>query len=170
MGCNSVAFTLLLEKIGNLPGDRIICSAPLVFFLGQLVVSVLNIFIPIASGSVEGQTSFLFYYSIIFTLGSVIGGILFGLPFWIVARNVGKYEGKDKEKLMNYLNICGYGMALFFASGSVTILQTPYPPFGLVTVSLIGMSSYLILVGLYYSAISVSQDIRLRKSIRQFAN
>ena len=60
-------------------------------------------------------------------------------------------------------------MAFFFASGSATVLQTPYPPVGLVTVSLIGISSYLILVGLYYSAISVSQDIRLRKSIRKFA-
>lgn len=167
-----IASVLLLRYYSKRLGKAkywIVCSAPLAFFLGQLVISIVNLFVPIASNTAEDQTSFIFYYSIIFTLGSVIGGILFGLPFWIVARTMGYYDSKVNVNLRKYLNICGYGMALFFASGSATVLQTPYPPFGLVTVSLIGISSYLILVGLYYSAISVSQDIRVRKSIRKFA-
>ena len=40
-----------------------------------------------------------------------------------------------------------------------------YPPFGLATVSFLGISSYLLFIGIYSSAISVSQDINLRKSI-----
>ena len=41
-----------------------------------------------------------------------------------------------------------------------------YPPFGMVTISYVGLSSYLILVGICFSAISVAQDMKLRRSIR----
>ena len=36
-------------------------------------------------------------------------------------------------------------------------------------VIIIGLSSYLILVGVYSSAISVSEDIKIRQTIRKFA-
>jgi len=148
----------------------VICSAPLAFFLGQFFVSILNLFVPIGGSSQAAQISFLFYYSIIFTLGTVLAGVLFGLPFWIIAKTVGRNNNLGNyDKLKDYLNICGYGMALFFTSGSATVLQTPYPPFGLITVSLIGISSYFILIGLYFSAISVSGDSNVRKTIRRFA-
>ena len=42
-------------------------------------------------------------------------------------------------------------------------------PFGLATVSFMVLSCYLILVGVYSSAISVSEDSKLRQSIRQLA-
>jgi hypothetical protein len=35
-------------------------------------------------------------------------------------------------------------------------------------VIIIGLSSYLILVGVYSSAISVSEDIKIRQTIRKF--
>ncbi|HET7148159.1 MAG TPA: hypothetical protein VFI73_06615, partial [Candidatus Nitrosopolaris sp.] len=41
-----------------------------------------------------------------------------------------------------------------------------YPPFGLLTVSFMGLSCYLLLLGVYSSAISVSEDSRLRQLIR----
>jgi Tfp pilus assembly PilM family ATPase len=49
------------------------------------------------------------------------------------------------------------------------LVSTPYPPFGLATISMFGLSSYLILVGIYSSAISVAADSELRHSIRKFA-
>ena len=42
-----------------------------------------------------------------------------------------------------------------------------YPPFGLVTISAMALSSYSMLVGIYLSAISVAHDSRLRKLIRK---
>src|SRR5919198_1503493 len=41
--------------------------------------------------------------------------------------------------------------------------------FGIATTSFVGLSSYLILVGVYSSAISVSEDIKIRQTIRKFA-
>ena len=60
--------------------------------------------------------------------------------------------------------VCFY---LFFSAGQTTLAFSPYPPFGFATMSFYGLSTYLILLGLYASAISVSQDIELRKSIKK---
>jgi hypothetical protein len=45
----------------------------------------------------------------------------------------------------------------------------PYPPFGIVTITVIGISAYLVVVGLYTSTVSISQDTELRRSIRTLA-
>ena len=63
--------------------------------------------------------------------------------------------------------ICGLGFLLFFSAGQSTLANTLYPPFGLATISLYGLSTFMILLGLYSSAISVSTDIELRKSIKK---
>jgi len=67
--------------------------------------------------------------------------------------------------------ISAYGFVLLFLSSQAILLvnAVPYPPFGLATVSFIGLSSYMILVGIYCSAISVAEDSKLRQSIRSFA-
>ncbi len=55
--------------------------------------------------------------------------------------------------------ISAFGLSLIFGSDQASILtNTPYPPFGLVTVSFLGLASYLVIVGVYSSAISVSEE------------
>ncbi|MGA7541767.1 MAG: hypothetical protein WBW34_01780, partial [Nitrososphaeraceae archaeon] len=63
--------------------------------------------------------------------------------------------------------MAAYGFLLFYIAGSATASQAAYPPYGLASVSFIGLSCYLIYSGLYSSAIKVSQDISLRHSIRK---
>jgi hypothetical protein len=58
---------------------------------------------------------------------------------------------------------------LFDSNQAIVLVEVPYPPFGLATVSFIGLSAYLVLLGIYSSAISVSEDSRLRQSIRNVA-
>jgi hypothetical protein len=43
----------------------------------------------------------------------------------------------------------------------------PLPPFGLVTICFLGLASYLLLVGIHSSALSVANDIELRRSIKE---
>jgi hypothetical protein len=47
------------------------------------------------------------------------------------------------------------------------LVTAPYPPFGLASVSFMGLSSYLLMVGIYSSAVSVSLDVELRKTIQR---
>jgi len=44
-----------------------------------------------------------------------------------------------------------------------------YPPIGLASVSFTGLASYVVLVGIYYSAISFAHDVAPRQSIRKSA-
>lgn len=62
--------------------------------------------------------------------------------------------------------IVAFSFMLFFNVAEATISQTSFPPFGLANVSFVGISAYMMLVGLSSSAISISKDIELRKYIK----
>ena len=90
-----------------------------------------------------------------------IGGILFGIAFWTIARNIGN------ENIKYFMMLSAFGIMLLSISNVDTgIFMLPYPPFGLVTLSFLGISSYLLLVGIYSSAISVSLDHKIRSSVQ----
>lgn len=99
---------------------------------------------------------------LIFSLSAIFTGILFGVAFLSVARTL-----KIGTAARNYMVIAAYGFLLFYIAGSSTVFQAAYPPYGLISLSFAGLSCYLIYNGLYYSAISVSQDMTLRQSIRR---
>lgn len=62
--------------------------------------------------------------------------------------------------------ISGWGVFLIFAANqTLTQIINPYPPFGLVTVSALSMAAYFMLVVIYNSAVLVSANTNLRKSI-----
>jgi hypothetical protein len=114
------------------------------------------------------QSNAIFYgvlLTLTFTFSKPAGGIIFGVVFWIVARSI-----RHDSAVRDYMITAALGLVLLFTSNQVKVLLTgPYPPFGLVTISFMGLSAYLILVGIYSSAISVSEDSILRQSIRTIA-
>jgi hypothetical protein len=72
---------------------------------------------------------------------------------------------------MDYTTISAFGFILLFISNQMLLLSSAsYPPFGLAAVSLLGLSCYMVLVGIYSSAISISQNAKLRVAIRKFEN
>jgi hypothetical protein len=96
-------------------------------------------------------------YTLVFSASKPIGGILFGISFWIVSR------GLSNPQVKKYMIISGYGLLLLFtASQHQILLLNPYPPFGLPTICYVGLASYLILIGVYSSALSVARDKELR--------
>jgi hypothetical protein len=135
----------------------IIVSIPLVYFLSQF----LNLFASLLS------LDPVFYGTLLtlsFAFSKPAGGILFGIAFWTMAKSIGQ------SRIRDYLIISGVGLVLLFVSNQAIVLaNVPYPPFGVATVSIMGLSSYLILIGIYYSAISVAEDSKLRQSIRKTA-
>jgi hypothetical protein len=160
-----IATALLLRhysrKLGTLKYWFIICL-PLVYFLMQFQPLILNLFLLL------GQTEpiiFSILYTLIFSLSNPTGGILFGVAFWFIARKLPK-ESPPRE----YLIISAIGFVILFSSNQgITLISAPYPPFGLPSVSFVGIASYLILAGIYSSAVSVGVDTKLRQSIRNLA-
>ena len=138
-------------------------------------VSIFVLIIPIESSQISSQVSSYMpmpnlnkFYTAIFgySLPGILAGILFGVPFLIVARTI-----RHSGPLRDYLIIAGFGLILFEMSGAPQegVATAPYPPFGFASVLFAGLSSFLILVGLYYSAVSISENSSLRQSIRESA-
>ena len=157
-----VATAMLLRHHSDSLGKAkywIIISIPLVYFLSQFSNLFLNLFAPLLQSITFGIILVL-----IFTLSKPVGGVLFGVAFYTLAKNIRNNSVKD------YLVISAYGFVLLFVSNQASsLVYHPYPPFGLITISFIGLSSYLIMTGIYASAISISQDSKLRQSIRRLA-
>jgi hypothetical protein len=162
LGSSALLLHIYSEKIGKVK-FWIIINIPLVSFLSIFVIvtpHVLNL-----SNSREMDTIFKIIVDAIgYTLPAIASSILFGLPFWMTARSFAY-----SSILKDYMIIAGCGLALFELATTGNVILASYPPFGLASVSLVGLSSYMILMGIYSSAISVSQDVKLRQSIRKFA-
>ena len=130
----------------------ILVSVPLVYFLSSFI-DYTGLYVP--------ADSELFSYYLYSSLNSTAGGILFAFAFFLVARNI------HNATIKNYMELSAYGFVLLFISNQVFLVPSSFPPFGVVTLSFYGLASYLMVRGLYASAVSVSQDVVLRKSIKR---
>ena len=143
-----------IKKLGRVKFWTIMGGA-MIYYLISFPLFVLGYFTP--SANVDAMTNIL-----IFSLGGIFTGIIFGAAFLSVARTLRK-----DTSLRNHMIMAAYGFILFYIAGSATAAQAAYPPYGLASVSLTGLSCYLIYSGLYSSATIVSQDTTLRQSIRK---
>jgi hypothetical protein len=99
---------------------------------------------------------------IITSVSSILAGIIFGAAFLSVARTL-----QTGSAIRNNMIVAAYGFVLFYIAGSAQVFQAAYPPYSITALSFTGLSCYLIYSGLYFSAISVSQDMALRQTIRK---
>ncbi|MGD9533942.1 MAG: ATP-binding protein [Candidatus Nitrosocosmicus sp.] len=155
-----IASTMLLrniyQKFGSLPiWFWIILSLPLVlyiigkmpgFFSGESLTGI--------------DEAYRYFFRILFRLGTIAGNILFGLAFFIVANKM------KSSKIKDFLILAGIGDTIVGISLSTSAVE---PTFGVAAHSLVLLSTYLFMLGLYSSAITVSQDLKLRQSIRDSA-
>jgi hypothetical protein len=160
-----ISTTLLLRhhsrKLGKIK-YWVIVIIPLGYFLSQFVPLFLSQIAgpfmrsnPISTGIV---------LTLIFAISKTAGGILFGIAFWAVAKAV-----RESSVVRDYMIMSALGVVVLFVSSQGSVIMASFPPFGLVTVSFVGLAAYMMLVGLYSAAISVSEDVKLRKIIRKQA-
>ena len=142
----------------------ILLSIPLVYFLityfyqyilGNILISYLESD-PITVSIILG--AFL-------ALSKPIGGLVFGVAFWKTARII-SYE----RNIKTYMIISGWGIFLIFAANqAATQIVSPYPPFGLSSLTVLNIGASLMFLGIYNSATLVSANHDLRKLIRKHA-
>ena len=149
------------EKLGN-KKYLFIVSLPLVYFLIQFQAIFFNLFSVFLNSE---PVLFSILYTLTFTLSKPLGGILFSIIFWTTSRKL-----DTNVVIRNYMIVSAYGLMLVFISNQAVVLVTAsYPPFGLATVSFMGLSSYFVFIGIYASAIYVAEDTKLRRTIRKYA-
>ena len=93
----------------------------------------------------------------------VITGILFGMPFWVIQSTI------KNDVIKKYMYIAAWGSALLQLTSIGGVYPALYPPFGLYAVVLTGLACYLLLIGIYSSALTVSIDAKLRRLVRTYA-
>jgi hypothetical protein len=148
-----------IQRIGRLK-FWVLVAAPMVFFTSFYIGFYESIFEP-PSPPTEEDLSALFLPVMLALLSGLAATILFGLGFRSVAKSI-----SQTNKVSDYMIITAYGVILFFTAAGATVSGAGYPPFGIANVLLVGPFSYLILIGLYGSAISIAEDTKLRQSIR----
>jgi hypothetical protein len=132
---------------------------PLLYFVSRFVPFFSDYFLDL-SFNYPDQAQII--YTIIISSGKAVGGFLFGLVFWIASYNI------TNKLVKEYLIIAGYGIMLLFTSNQVmSLISLDYPPFGIITTSFLSLASYLVLIGIYSSAISVAQNRELRNTLRR---
>ncbi len=155
-----IASTMLLrnvyKKIGPFPVYLwIIISLPLVLYLIGKMPGFFS------GESLAGiDEAYRYYFRVLFRVGTIAGNILFGLAFFIVAKKL------KSSKVRDYLILAGLGDTIVGIALSTSAIE---PTFGVAAHSLVLLSTYLFTLGLYASAITVSQEMKLRQSIRDSA-
>ena len=137
------------RRVGKFPVRYwVILSIPLILYL-------------IGSGyifSLPKDTTYLYYFRLLFRGGTIASSTLFGLIFYIMTKNV------NARKLKDYLTITAIGIISVGIANETSANQVTY---GAAVHSLVLLSSYLFTLGLYSAAVSISQDTSLRKTIKK---
>jgi hypothetical protein len=89
---------------------------------------------------------------------------MFGITFITIARKI------DNPRIKGYMTLTAFGFILLYISSPITLVASSYPPFGIASLSISGLACYLLLIGLYSTAVTLSQHAQLRKSIRSSIN
>ena len=101
-------------------------------------------------------------FSYLFGGSKQVGGLFFALSFIVMSKNIGNIN------LKHYLTLAAVGIMILFSSIQISILHIiPYPTFGLSTLSMMPISSYVVLVGIYYSARSIPYDKELLRKLEK---
>ena len=160
-----VATAALLSTYSRILGKIryvLITVSPMVFFIGQFTAFFIN---EIYSITKIDQFFIASMTTLITVLSKPLGGLMLAIGFWSMAK-----VGANKSPLKRYLIISGFGFFLLFTSNQAILLSiTPYPPFGVATITVMGISAYLVMIGIYMSTISLSHDAELRQLIRRIA-
>ncbi len=109
----------------------------------------------------------LLSFRILFKLAVVVGGLFFGMIFFVIARTIEQIP--QTRALIAYVSIAGLGITMLTILLASPVYHATYPPFGVSSSSFVVFASYMVSIGFYYSAVSVSQDVRLRRDIRALA-
>jgi len=138
----------------------ILLLTPAIYFLGRIVdINYLTDYLITLIGGTNVTESVI--RIVVRTVSPLIGGIIFGLSFYYSARSL-----PMDSKLRTYLNITGHGLIILLVSSQYgVIFQYPYPPFGTIGLSSIYLGAYLILIGIYSTAISSAQNLKIHNEI-----
>jgi hypothetical protein len=160
-----LSFLLLLVATGSLlyHYGKSINKSKLILIMALPLLSYTSSILDALNIYDTDTTPELFTYYIFQSATTISGGVLFAISFWYVSMKI------PKSPVKTFLRMTALGFILLFVANHVSVSLASYPPFGINSLSLLPLASYVLLFGLYSSALSLSQDISLRHLIRRLA-
>ncbi len=160
--CNYFLLHYQIKKIGKVKFFTLI-TLPLVLFFFVFIYHYDELYS--LSENMKFDESIVFMLQIFIVVFSIaLCGILYGIGF----NSVGNLL-RISPKVERYLKMATYGIILFFICANATIVGASFPPFGIPSIIFLPFASLLFYVGIYYSIIAISNDIRVRKYIKNSA-
>lgn len=101
-------------------------------------------------------------FNILLNSNLQLGGAFFGMAFLTIAAKLTIEKGQKKS-----LTLTGIGIMFLFASKDISsLIVASYPPLAAVSISFMGIASYLTYVGIYSTALLAARDKKLRSNLR----
>src|SRR6266498_2564291 len=134
---------------------------PLIYFIFPFHTYFANLLSPFVLNS---PIAVSVIYTILFSASKQVGAFLYSLSFLIASTVV------PKDSVRKSLLISCIGMTILFSSIEITPLNYKvFPPYGVITEAFIPLGAFLLLVGIFTSAVNLSQDGELRRDFRKSA-
>jgi hypothetical protein len=134
----------------------LIVGIPLLYQVLSYIIKDTNVITDPSLIEFVYSTQFQFFLAISYQ----VSGLFFAIAFLTIARMM------KRETMKKYLLISSIGIISLFTSLQPGMpFYAAYPPFGQVTLLFLGLSSYLLLVGILGCAAYVSRDRELRREI-----
>ena len=150
---------LLLKPYANRIGKKrfwLIVGIPLLYQVFSFIIRDSNL----VTDPTLVEIIYSQQFQVIFGISYQVSGLFFAIAFLIIGKKL------KRKGLKNYLIICSIGIVSLFSSMQPGMpFYAAYPPFGLVTLLFLGLSSYMLLVGMLGCAAYVSRDSELRREI-----
>lgn len=147
-------------RMGGLKYFLVICI-PLIYYVFPFYGYFQDALFPLL---VSSPIIFSTIYVLIFSATKQVGAVFFGLSFWFASGLV--YDDRVRKSLL----VSSIGMVILFSSIALAPLQFGlFPPYGLITNASIPLGAYLLLVGIFTSAIHISRDAVVRRELYRSA-
>lgn len=141
----------------------IIISLPMLAYL----IAIIPTMMLISQNKFVFDDPSLIAFRTLFKTAVVAGALFFGVIFFILSRTIRKLS--KTTTVASYVIMAGYGITMTTILLASPVYHATYPPFGIASSSFVAFTSYLVSIGFYYSAVSISKDALLRSKVKKIA-
>ena len=137
-----------------------IVSIPLVYFASLYIIPYLEHLDLLGTVGVEDNPMYAYSYNFFLNTVRTAGGIMFGVAFFVLSRTILHVQ------LKRTIIMAGFGLIILFGANAPSlIIMTPYPPWGVISITFLITGSYTLIVGLDSAAFYIATDSSLRRII-----
>jgi hypothetical protein len=139
----------------------IMVSIPIIYFASIYLITYLEHLHLLELLRISDNPVYGYVYNLFLNTVKTAGGIMFGFAFFAISRKISHVQLKQS------INMAGIGLILLFgANASSLIIMTPYPPWGIISISFMIVGAYFIVIGLDSAGLYLATDSSLRKIIQ----